>query len=174
MTATQIRDVTPLATAEAELAAVDAEVARVERENRPTEEKFGALHETLDTVSQTRGTNAPEARKAAAGIAALSGLVMAGRRRLDAAQRRRATVLERVESEKRAIALARLAVAEQEQRVTRQAGALRAAQRLVAEKAMPLAEEERRLVDLRRDLEALTGGNEVATYDPPRRERRAQ
>src|SRR6266480_757607 len=104
MTTTQTLRRTPLAAALAELAAFDQELAKIEKQNAPQEEKFGALQEQLDNAVQTLGAGSPDARRARAGIAALVDEVNAGRRRLEVAQRKRGIVVERVESERRAIA----------------------------------------------------------------------
>ncbi len=149
--------ITPLAAAERDLEAAKAEVARIEQENAPIENEFGRLHEMLENATATGGSGSPEARKAAAGIAAIAKVVKVGRQRLEVFQRRVSIAAERVESAKAGEAVARHAVADQRQRVSRQAEALGVTRRKAAEQQQALEAEERRLVDLRRDLAVLIG-----------------
>jgi hypothetical protein len=152
----------PFELAERELSAADAEVAKIEREVAPVLDKFAALHEQLDNLTATVGADAPASRKAAAAIAALSGQVIAARTKLEREQRRRSATAERFDSERRAIALARIAVTDQERRVGRQADALAIARREVREKEIAADHEERELLRLRGEMQVLTGNDEHA------------
>jgi len=159
---TQMQQMTPFELAERELSAADAEVGRVEKEVAPTLDKFAALHEQLDALVGTHGADHPEARKITAKIAAMSGDVIAARTKLEREQRRRSATAERFDSERRAIALARIAVTDQERRVGRQADALAIARREVREKEIAADHEERELLRLRGELQILTGEDEHA------------
>lgn len=147
---------THLRAAEAELKIADEAVRQVECEIAPTMEKFSQAHLSLDDLSQIH-PNGPEAKKARTIIAALAPQVNAARRRLGIAERRRDAAASRLDSERAAITLGRQAVIDQERRVARQAEALAIVQRQVSEKRVALDGEERRLLDLRRDLAVLIG-----------------
>jgi len=148
---------TPLAEAEAALAAADAEVRRVERDTAPVEAKFVGFQTTYDAARQTTGTDTKEARAAVAGMADLRTPLRRGRAALDVAQRERSVLAERVESEKVAIRQAKLAVRLQVERVGRLAVVLTEARRIVSEHEAAVDTEERTLRQLRTDLAVLLG-----------------
>lgn len=147
---------TPLAAAEAALADADAAVAEVEQENAPMEEKSSRFVEQLNAARLAGGADSKDALRAASGLNALAEKLRVGRQRLEQVQRRRTAAASRVESEVRAITIARQAISNQQQRVARQAEALTVARRAVAEKEIALDGEERQLLELRRQLAALT------------------
>lgn len=161
MTATDTQKVTPLDAARRELEMADEAVRQVEREIAPTLDKFSQAHLTLDEVLQTRGPNVPEAKKARATIAALSGQVAADRARLERVQRKRSAAAEKVASERRAIAHIREAIAVQDQREARQAAVIDDYERQLREKRVALDVEREQGRLLREQLGALVGEEDV-------------
>lgn len=145
---------TALAVAAAELQAADAELANIEAANEPTEAKLAALIEHYDA----KGHSATAELRSK--IATLVEKVRPGRQRLDAAKQRRARLAERLESENRAIAIAREGVRQQQARVTRQREVLAAAQKVVTEKGEGLAREQAMLGHFERELSKLISPEE--------------
>jgi len=164
MTATQIRDATPLAAASAELLAADAAVAKVEREVAPVLDRCAAWHEQLNDATGTRGSGSLAARRAASEIVRLSAQVTAARRKVEVAQRKRDAARETVESEQRAIADLERRIAGQQQREARQAAVIEATERQLAEKRVALDVERRELRRLRDELATLKDDH---VHEPP-------